>query len=84
MSPRFRSALFLICLSAFGMTAVAATEPKEDNCRKAIEEGLNVLRQPPAKSTERSEKSRQRLLSTMQRLVDTNRQQGKTECQTWG
>ncbi|MCF8199833.1 MAG: hypothetical protein K9J42_13800 [Sulfuritalea sp.] len=63
---------------------MAATELKEANCHKAVEEGLNVLRHPAPNGKARDEARRKELLSMMERLVETSRRQGKSDCETWG
>lgn len=74
----------MLGLATVGANCFAATPPKEENCHKAVEQGLDVLRHPAPNSRARDEARRKELLAIMEHLVDTSRQQGKTECETWG
>jgi hypothetical protein len=76
-------ALLAASLAAASFSAVAAPAPNEENCRKAISEGLEMLRRQAPGNTPRDEADRQRLLAEMQALVESNRRQGISECQTW-
>ena len=78
-----RTALLLSTLSLSSTCALAAPVPNEDNCRNAIQQGLDMLRSPLPDGKPRDEADRQRLLAEMERLVETSRRQGMTECQTW-
>ncbi|MCF8149176.1 MAG: hypothetical protein K9K30_00920 [Burkholderiaceae bacterium] len=84
MKRPVRLVLLLLGLAGFAATAPAATEANQDNCRKAVEEGLNALRHPAPGSRARDEERRKELLAMMERLVESSRQQGKSECETWG
>jgi hypothetical protein len=77
------STLVAACLAAASIAALATPAPNEDSCRKAINEGLEMLRRSPPGGTPRDEEDRRRLLAEMQRLVDSSRRQGMSECQTW-
>ena len=87
MRPGLRLTLLVACLSTPPACALAAPAPNEDNCRNAISAGLETLRRLPPDSNSnprpRDEADRQRLLAEMERLVENNRRQGVTECQTW-
>ena len=83
MRLQLHSALLLACLSLSSSGALAAPAPNEDNCRKAIAQGLDMLRSPTPEKRPRDEADRQRLLAEMERLVEDSRREGKTECQTW-
>jgi hypothetical protein len=75
--------LLAASLAAASFFALAAPAPNEENCRKAISEGLEMLRRQAPGNTPRDEADRQRLLAEMQALVESNRRQGISECQTW-
>jgi len=77
------SALLIICLSAVPLSSPAASGPTEANCRKAITEGLEQLHRIPPGTTQRDDEARKKLLAEMERLVEMNRRQGMSECQTW-
>ncbi|MBL0224149.1 MAG: hypothetical protein IPQ16_00780 [Geobacteraceae bacterium] len=57
--------------------------PKEENCRTAIEAGLEQLRRTPPDLNSRDDEDRRKLLADMERLVETNRRAGVSECRTW-
>jgi hypothetical protein len=78
-----RFALGAMCLAAIPLGAQEGPAPQEDNCRRAITEGLEQLRRIPPGTARRDDEDRKKLLSDMERLVETNRRQGVSECQTW-
>jgi hypothetical protein len=82
---RHRSSIALVAasLAAASFAGLAAPAPNEENCRKAISDGLETLRRQMPGGTPRDEADRQRLLADMQVLVESNRRQGVSECQTW-
>lgn len=84
MQPEIRAVLLTLgCVLSGASLAAAPPAPNEDHCRNAIRSGLDMLRRLPPGSTPRDEADRQRLLAEMERLVETSRRQGMTECQTW-
>ncbi|MFA4970382.1 MAG: hypothetical protein WC540_12200 [Sulfuritalea sp.] len=78
-----RDRLLIACLSLSSACAMAAPPPNEDNCRTAIQQGLDMLRSPTPEKRPRDEADRQRLLAEMERLVESSRRQGMTECRIW-
>ncbi|NTV48799.1 MAG: hypothetical protein HGB32_09730 [Geobacteraceae bacterium] len=83
MKLQIYSALLTICLSAAPTSSKAASVPSEENCRNAISAGLEQLHRIPPDMTRRDDEDRKKLLEEMERLVETNRRQGVSECQTW-
>lgn len=73
-----------MCLSASPAAAREREAPKEENCRKAIETGLEPLRRIPADLTKRDDEDRRKLLADMERLVEEKRRAGLSECRFWG
>jgi hypothetical protein len=77
-----------LAASIIGLTLVAAPlpvaagTPTEAQCRGAVTEALEMLRQVP-QGTPRDEEGRKRLLAELERLVESNRRQGIGECRTW-
>jgi hypothetical protein len=76
-------ALVTICLSASPPNCHADSLPREGDCRVAITEALTLLRRTPPDIKERDQQDRKRLLAELERLVETNRRLGVSECQTW-
>jgi len=76
-------ALLVFFLSSVPLSAQEAPVPNEDNCRKAIKAGLVQLQHIPSGISQRDNEARKKLLADMERLVETNRRQGVSECQTW-
>jgi hypothetical protein len=60
-----------------------ATPPNENDCRNAINAGLDALRNTPPGPQPRDEADRKRLLAEMEALVAAGRRQGLSECETW-
>jgi hypothetical protein len=83
MKLQVRAALMLMVFTVLPTVTLGATAPDEDNCRKAITSGLDTLRRIEPGGKPRDEEDRKRLLAEMERLVETSRRQGMTECQTW-
>jgi hypothetical protein len=83
MKLQIYTALLIICLSAVTLSAQEAPVANEDNCRKAITAGIEQLHRIPPGTTQRDEEARKKLLADMERLVETNRRQGVSECRTW-
>jgi hypothetical protein len=83
MRTKAFAATLSACFAALPVTSPAATAPNEENCSRAISDGLEMLRRPPPGRTPRDEEDRKQLLAEMQRLVDDSRRQGKSECQSW-
>lgn len=77
------TAALLICLSLVPLSSQAASAPNEDNCRMAITAGLEQLRRIKLDMTTRDDEDRKKLLEVVERLVETNRLQGLSECQIW-
>lgn len=76
-------AVALVCIAASPSAARDQPAPKEENCSKAIEAGLEQLRYTPPDLTSRDDKDRRKLLADMEQLVETNRRAGVSECRTW-
>jgi hypothetical protein len=83
MKLLMRAALVLICLSLFPFNSQAGSVPNEDNCRSAITAFFEQVRYIPPNVTERDNRDRKKLLAEMERIVETNRRQGISECLTW-
>ncbi len=83
MKLKARSVALLICLLFVSLSSHAASEPNEENCRKAIAAGLEQLRIIPPDLTKRDDEARKNLLVELERLVETNRSKGISECKTW-
>ena len=83
MKLQIYTALFTLCLTAVPLSVMADQTPNEDNCRKAIFAGLEQLKRIPPDISQRDDDDRKKLLAEMERLVETNRRQGASECQTW-
>lgn len=77
------SVALIICLSLVPLRSHAVSEPNEENCRTAIAAGLEQLRIIPPDLTKRDDDDRKKLLAEMERLVETNRRNGISECKTW-
>ena len=75
--------LALVCIAADPSAARDQPAPKEENCSKAIEAGLEQLRHTPPDLSSRDDADRRKLLADMERLVETNRRAGVSECRTW-
>lgn len=75
--------ILIIYLVVIPLSAHAATEPKEEDCRRAITSGFEQLRIIPPGLTKRDDDDRKKLLAEMERLVETNRNKGVSECKTW-
>jgi hypothetical protein len=84
MKLPMRLALVLICLVISPLNSRAASVPNEANCRSAISAFFEQVRYIPPNVTERDNRDRKKLLAEMERIVETNRRQGISECQTWG
>jgi hypothetical protein len=83
MKLQLRTSLLIACLGVSSACPAAAPAPNEENCSKAIAGGLEALRRIQPSGRPRDEEDRKRLLAEMERLVETSRRQGMTECQTW-
>jgi hypothetical protein len=77
------SFLLILCLATFPSNSQAEPVPNEANCRMAITTALEELRRLPPDLTERDDRDRKKLLAELERLVETNRRQGISECRTW-
>jgi len=75
--------LVVVCIAAGPSAAQDQPAPKEENCVKAIEAGLEQLRRTPPDLSSRDDEDRRKLLADMERLVETNRRAGVSECRTW-
>jgi len=75
--------LIIACCAAVPAMAQERPAPKEENCRTAIEAGLEQLRRTPPDLSSRDDEDRRKLLADMERLVETNRRAGVSECRTW-
>ena len=75
--------LIVVCMAAGPAIARDQPAPKEENCRTAIEAGLEQLRRIPPDLSSRDDEDRRKLLDDMERLVETNRRAGVSECRTW-
>ncbi len=77
------TALVVVCLAAGTSASQDQPAPQEENCRKAIEAGLEQLRRTPPDLSSRDDQGRRKLLSDMEQLVEANRRAGVSECRTW-
>jgi len=81
-----RSLLMVLVIACCGVGPAIGQErpaPKEENCRTAIEAGLEQLRRTPPDLSSRDDEDRRKLLAEMERLVESNRRAGVSECRTW-
>ena len=83
MRQSLLTVLVVICITAGPSAARDQPAPKEENCSKAIEAGLEQLRHTPPELSSRDDEDRRKLLADMERLVETNRRAGVSECRTW-
>jgi hypothetical protein len=83
MKLQIFTVLLTLCLTAVPLGVMAGQAPNEDNCRTAINAGLEQLKRIPPDITQRDDEDRKKLLADMERLVEANRRQGISECQTW-
>jgi hypothetical protein len=72
-----------ICLTLQSSGVQADQVPNENQCRQAITAGLEQLRRIPPEINQRDDEARIKLLSDMERMIESNRRQGISECQTW-
>lgn len=72
-----------ICLASQSSGLQAGQVPNESQCRQAITAGLEQLRSIPPEITQRDDEARKKLLADMERLIESSRRQGISECQTW-
>jgi len=72
-----------LCLAVVPSGALSDQAPKEENCRMAITAALEQLRRIHPDITQRDDEARIKLLADMERLIESNRRQGISECQTW-
>jgi hypothetical protein len=72
-----------ICLTSQSSGVQADQIPNENQCRQAITAGLEQLNHIPPDITQRDDEARKKLLADMERLIESNRRQGISECQTW-
>jgi hypothetical protein len=77
------TALVVVLVATSPSAAQDQPVPKEENCRNAIEAGLEQLRRIPPDLSNRDDEDRRKLLDDMERLVETNRREGVSECRTW-
>ncbi len=75
--------ILAICLTSQPSAVQADQVPNESQCRQAINAGLEQLKHIPPDITQRDDEARKKLLADMERLIESNRRQGISECQTW-
>jgi len=83
MKQQIYTALLTICLNIAPLSVMASQAPDENNCRTAVSAGLEQLKQIPPDITVRDDEARKKLLAEMEQLIETNRRNGISECQTW-
>lgn len=83
MKLHVSSVLLMISLVTAPLNSQVDPVPNEDNCRNAINAGLEMLLRIQPDITQRDDEARKKLLEEMKQLVETNRQQGVSECRTW-
>ena len=72
-----------IYLASQPSVVLADQRPDEGQCSQAIAAGLEQLKHIPPDITQRDDEARRKLLAEMERLIEANRRQGISECQTW-
>lgn len=75
--------LFVICSAAVSVAAQEKGAPSEENCRRALEAGLEQLRRTPPDLKQHDDADRRKLLAEMEQLVETSRRAGVSECRIW-
>ena len=83
MKIQLITTILTICLTSQPSAAQADLVPNESQCRQAITAGLEQLKHIPPDITKRDDDARKMLLADMERLIESNRRQGISECQTW-
>ena len=83
MRQSLLTVLVVVCMATGPSASQDQPAPKEENCRNAIEAGLEQLRRIPPDLSSRDDEDRRKLLAAMELLVETNRRAGVSECRTW-